>query len=174
MTVHAVYTLPDGRTLPIDFTVDGTGRCEVAMTWQGERAELPEFGLLLPLRRELTGVSYLGLGPRETVADRTVGGKMGAWNYNIREDFAQNSPVYPQECGSRTGVYCAEVTGSIPGICFESDPGMVFSALPYTPHELEKRPAPLRTAPGRLQNHRAVRSLPTWCGWRQQLGRKAP
>lgn len=75
MTVHAVYTLPDGRTLPIDFTVDGTGRCEVAMTWQGERAELPEFGLLLPLRRELTGVSYLGLGPRETVADRTVGGK---------------------------------------------------------------------------------------------------
>lgn len=62
---------------------------------------------------------------------------MGAWNYNIREDFAQNSPVYPQECGSRTGVYCAEVTGSIPGICFESDPGMVFSALPYTPHELE-------------------------------------
>ena len=137
VTVHAVYTLPDGRTLPIDFTVDGTGRCEVAMTWQGERAELPEFGLLLPLRRELTGVSYLGLGPRETVADRTVGGKMGAWNYNIREDFAQNSPVYPQECGSRTGVYCAEVTGSIPGICFESDPGMVFSALPYTPHELE-------------------------------------
>lgn len=34
VTVHAVYTLPDGRTLPIDFTVDGTGRCEVAMTWR--------------------------------------------------------------------------------------------------------------------------------------------
>ena len=137
VTVHAVYTLPDGQTLPVDFAIDGTGRCEVTMTWQGERTELPEFGLLLPLRRELTSVSYLGLGPRETVADRTAGGKMGAWDYNIREDFAQNSPVYPQECGSRTGVYRAEVTGSIPGICFESDSGMVFSALPYTPHKLE-------------------------------------
>ena len=65
--------------------------------------KLPEFSLLFPLRRELTEVSYLGLGPRETTADRTAGGKMGAWSYNVRQDFAQNSPVYPQECGSRTG-----------------------------------------------------------------------
>ena len=78
-------------------------------------------------------MSYLGLGPRETVADRTAGGRMGAWDYGIREDFAQNSPVYPQECGSRTGVYRANVTGSIPGICFESGTGMTFSALPYPP-----------------------------------------
>ena len=92
--------------------------------------------MLFPLRRELTEVSYLGLGPRETTADRTAGGKMGAWNYNVRQDFAQNSPVYPQDCGSRTGVYSATVTGSIPGICFAGN-GMTFSALPYTPHELE-------------------------------------
>ena len=107
------------------------------MTWQGEKTELPEFGLLFPLRRELTSVYYLGLGPRETTADRTAGGKMGAWSYNVRQDFAQNSPVYPQECGSRTGVYSAAVTGSIPGIGFASGSGMTFSALPYTPHELE-------------------------------------
>ena len=108
------------------------------MTWQGERAEVPEFSLLFPLRRELTEVSYLGLGPRETTADRTAGGKMGAWGYNVRQDFAQNSPVYPQECGSRTGVYRAAVTGSglNIGIGFAGD-GMTFSALPYTPHELE-------------------------------------
>ena len=112
------------------------GRCDITMTWQGEKAEVPEFGLLFPLRRELTEVSYLGLSPRETTADRTAGGKMDTWSYNIRQDFAQNSPVYPQECGSRTGVYNAAVTGSIPGIGFAGD-GMTFSALPYTPHELE-------------------------------------
>lgn len=61
---------------------------------------------------------------------------MGAWSYNVRQDFAQNSPVYPQECGSRTGVYRADLTGAIPGICFAGD-SMTFSALPYTPHELE-------------------------------------
>ena len=107
------------------------------MTWQGEHTELPEFGLLFPLRRELTEVSYLGLGPRETTADRTAGGKMGVWNYNVRQDFAQYTPVYPQECGSRTGVYSATVTGSIPGIGFAGD-GMTFSALPYTPYELPR------------------------------------
>ena len=135
---RANYTLPDGQTLPIDFAIDGAGRCDITMTWQGTRTELPEFGLLFPLRRELTEVSYLGLGPRETTADRTAGGKMGAWNYNVRQDFAQNSPVYPQECGSRTGVYSATVTGSglNIGIGFAGD-GMTFSALPYTPHELE-------------------------------------
>ena len=96
--------------------------------------------MLFPLRRELTEVSYLGLGPRETTADRTTGGKMGAWSYNVRQDFAQNTPVYPQECGSRTGVYSAALTGrdtEVPGIRFASDDGMTFSALPYTPHELE-------------------------------------
>ena len=139
VTVRAVYTLPDGQTLPIDFAIDGAGRCDITMTWQGERAEVPEFGLLFPLRRELTEVSYLGLGPRETTADRTAGGKMGTWSCNVRQDFARNSPVYPQECGSRTGVYRAALTGrdtEMPGIGFAGD-GMTFSALPYTPHELE-------------------------------------
>lgn len=136
VTVRANYTLPDGQMLPVDFAIDGAGRCDITMTWQGEHTELPEFGLLFPLRRELTEVSYLGLGPRETTADRTAGGKMGVWNYNVQQDFAQYTPVYPQECGSRTGVYSATVTGSIPGIGFAGD-GMTFSALPYTPHELE-------------------------------------
>jgi len=140
VTIRANYTLPDGQTLPIEFAIDGAGRCDITMTWQGERAEVPELGLLFPLRRELTEVSYLGLGPRETTADRTTGGKMGAWSYNVRQDFAQNTPVYPQECGSRTGVYRAALTGrdtEMPGIRFASDDGMTFSALPYTPHELE-------------------------------------
>lgn len=138
VTVHANYTLPDGQTLPIDFAIDGAGRCDITMTWRGEKTELPEFGLLFPLRRELTEVSYLGFGPRETTADRTAGGKMGEWSYNVRQDFAQNTPVYPQECGSRTGVYRAAVTGSglNIGIGFAGG-GMTVSALPYTPHELE-------------------------------------
>lgn len=61
------------------------------MTWQGEKTELPEFGLLFPMRRELTKVSYLGLGPRETTADRTAGGKMGAWSYNVRQDLPRTA-----------------------------------------------------------------------------------
>ena len=100
---------------------------------------------------------------------------MGAWNYNVRQDFAQNSPVYPQECGSRTGVYRAAVTGSglNIGIGFAGD-GMTFSALPYTPHELENA-RHLYELP-RDDNKTVVRcaALPARRGRRQQLGRKAP
>ena len=85
------FCKPRVFTRGYDFAIDGAGRCDITMTWQGERAEVPEFGLLFQLRRELTEVSYLGLGPRETTADRTAGGKMGTWSYNIRQDFAQNT-----------------------------------------------------------------------------------
>lgn len=98
---------------------------------------------------------------------------MGAWSYNIRADFAQNSPVYPQDCGSRTGVYSATVTGSIPGIGFGSDAGMTFSALPYTPHELENA-RHLYELP-RDDNKTVVRcaAFQRGVGGGQQLGRKA-
>ena len=33
VTVRAVYTLPGGQTLPIDFAIDGAGRCDITMTW---------------------------------------------------------------------------------------------------------------------------------------------
>ena len=137
VTVGAVYTLPDGRTLPVDFTIDGAGRCEVCLTWQGGEAELPELGFVFPLRAELRQADYLGLGPRETASDRAAGGRMGRWGYEVRQDFADHAPLYPQECGARTQVYTACLTGSGMGIRFDSGEGMVFSALPYTPHELE-------------------------------------
>lgn len=137
VTVGAVYTLPDGRTLPVNFCIDGAGRCEATLTWQGAEAELPELGLLFPLRAELRQADYLGLGPRETASDRAAGGRMGRWSYDVRQDFADFTPLYPQECGTRTQVYTARLTGSVPGIRFDSETGMVFSALPYTPHELE-------------------------------------
>lgn len=137
VTVGAVYTLPDGRTLPVDFTIDGAGRCEVCLTWQGGEAELPELGFVFPLRAELRQADYLGLGPRETASDRAAGGRMGRWGYEVRQDFADHAPLYPQECGARTQVYTACLTGSVPGLRFDSEAGMVFSALPYTPHELE-------------------------------------
>ncbi len=79
VTVRANYTLPDGQMLPVDFAIDGAGRCDITMTWQGRALSLPEFGFALPAAPGTDrGFSYLGLGPRETTADRTAGGKMGA------------------------------------------------------------------------------------------------
>jgi beta-galactosidase len=47
--------------------------------------------------------------------------------------------LVPQECGNKVGVRYAKLTDSLGrGIIFEAEEGeMEFSALPYTPHELE-------------------------------------
>lgn len=64
---------------------------------------------------ELRQADYLGLGPRETASDRAAGGRMGRWSYDVRQDFADFTPLYPQECGTRTQVYTARLTGQRAG-----------------------------------------------------------
>ena len=78
---------------------------------------------------------WYGLGPEATYCDRQAGGKLGIW-----EATAQGSmPPYlrPQECGNHTRTRWASVTdGEGVGLLLEGEE-MEFSALPYTPHELE-------------------------------------
>lgn len=138
--VTAVYTLPDGETVSLCWRIDGQGRCEATLRWEGgATGEVPEFGLLFPLRPELDKVSYLGLGPAETAADRAEGARMDRFSYGVREDFAQNGYTYPQESGCRTGVRRAVLSGpGLPPLVFGCEQGMSFSALPYTPHEVEQ------------------------------------
>lgn len=155
--VTAGYTLPDGAPVSLRYAIDGQGRCTVTLRWEGEATgEVPEFGLLLPLRPELDAVTYLGLGPDETAADRTEGARMGRFAYGVRADFAQNGYTYPQESGCRTGVRRAMLAGpGLPALVFGCEAGMAFSALPYTPHEVEQA-GHLRALPP-AANHTIVR-----------------
>ena len=55
--------------------------------------------------------------------------------------------LVPQECGNKTGVRYAKVTDyKGRGMLFEGD-GMNFSALPYTPHEMENAHHPYELPP---------------------------
>ena len=59
---------------------------------------------------------------------------------HVRQDFARNSRSTRRSAAAAPAVYRAALTGrdtEMPGIRFASDDGMTFSALPYTPHELE-------------------------------------
>ena len=58
---------------------------------------------------------------------------MSIFKTTTRENVSKY--LVPQECGNRTGVRWAEVT-DYRGLRFTGD-SMEFSALPYTPHELE-------------------------------------
>ena len=100
-----------------------------------ETGEMPEFGVMMKLDADCDRVRWYGLGPEENYVDRQSGARLGIWRRSVRDGLARY--LVPQECGNVTGVRWAEVTDARGrGLRFSGD-GMEFSALPYTPHELE-------------------------------------
>ena len=73
----------------------------------------------------------------ETYADRKKGAKLGIYQNKIVDNIARY--MVPQECGAKEEVRWAKVTDRKGrGMYFEMDgESMMFSALPYTPHEME-------------------------------------
>ena len=75
------------------------------------------------------------MGPSETYVDRMCGAKLGVYKNLVVDNMAKY--LVPQECGNKVGVRWATVTDRRGrGMEFTGD-GMEFSALPYTPHEVE-------------------------------------
>ena len=115
---------------------DNQGRCTVTLTWEGGDAEVPEFGLLLPLTARLDRVSILGLGPEETMPDRERGAMFGRWEYPVGKD--EDIYMVPQENGAHTGVTQATLSGDgVPSLHLSTTGEMILSAGHWTPGELE-------------------------------------
>ena len=71
--------------------------------------------------------------------DRRGGARLGVYSADVNDMLTPY--LRPQESGSRTGVRWAEVTDSGgAGIRFECPGGMEFSALPWSPFEIENAP----------------------------------
>jgi beta-galactosidase len=67
--------------------------------------------------------------------DRREGGRLGVWENDVEDNMAKY--LRPQECGNKVEVRYAEVTDEEGfGLRFEGD-NLSFSALPYTPHEID-------------------------------------
>ncbi|MEG0944598.1 MAG: glycoside hydrolase family 2 TIM barrel-domain containing protein, partial [Angelakisella sp.] len=135
--ITADYQLPDGQQLGLAYRVTGEGRVRVTMTWLGSPVDsIPEFGMQLVLPMALNHVNYYGMGPEENYCDRLRGARMGQFAYGV--DSALCPYLKPQESGGRTGVRHAELLDSMGhGLLLEGSTDMFFSALPYTPHEIE-------------------------------------
>ncbi len=100
----------------------------------------PEFGVMLKMDADFHRLRWYGPGPEETYCDRQLGGRLGIWESTAEDSLAPN--LTPQECGNHTGVRWASVTDETGlGLLFEGD-RMEFSALPWTPHELENAAHP--------------------------------
>jgi beta-galactosidase len=96
---------------------------------------MPEFGMMFKLDADYDNVTWYGMGPEETYVDRCAGAKLGVYKNKVEDNMAKY--LVPQECGNKVGVRWATVTNRKGrGMMFSGDK-MEFSALPYTPHELE-------------------------------------
>ena len=133
------YTLP---TRPLAFCtlgyeVFGDGTVQVTLDYDPTPGlgDMPEFGVLFRLPRELDTMRWYGLGPEENCADRQKGARLGLWEMPVAANMARY--LKPQECGSRCGVRHMAVTDKAGrGLVFFGDELSV-SALPWTPHEIE-------------------------------------
>ena len=134
-----IYDLP---TVPkascaISYRVHPCGKVDVKMHYDPvkELGDMPEFGMLAKLDADYDRVRFFGLGPEENHIDRREGARLGLWEYRAEENYTPY--LLPQECGNRTGVRWAEITNDRGrGLKLWLNGGE-FSALPWTPHELE-------------------------------------
>ncbi len=119
------------------YEVFGDGTVETTLKYipVKDLGDMPEFGMIFKLPPELDRLKWYGLGPDETYEDRKRGGKLAVFENRVIDNMAEY--LVPQECGNKCEVRWARVTDHKGrGIVFTGD-GMSFSALPYTPHEIE-------------------------------------
>ena len=141
--VTFTYILPTtpNAQCRLSYEVDGDGRVKTTLSYDPvkELGDMPEFGIMFKLSADYDHLEWYGLGPAETYADRCKGARLGVYRNLVKDNMA--AYIVPQECGAKTGVRYAKVTDRKGrGMLFEMDPNcgpMMFSALPYTPHELE-------------------------------------
>ena len=123
------------------YEVFGDGRVKTTLTYDPvkELGDMPEFGVLFKFNADYDHVKWYGLGPAETYSDRKHGAKLGIYENSVSDNMARY--LVPQECGNKEGVRWASITDRKGrGMLFEMDKNngpMMFSALPYTPHEME-------------------------------------
>lgn len=126
-------------SVQVRYEVQRDGAIDTTLLWnpKEELGDMPEFGFIFALDASLDHVRWYGLGPEETYADRKRGGRLGIWENEVCDNMARY--LLPQECGNKEDVRWGEVFDDDGhGIRFTAlDGTMCFSALPYSPHELE-------------------------------------
>lgn len=134
--VYNMPTTPESRC-QVTYTVFADGTVETRLSYEPVSGlpDMPEFGMLFQLGAEYDRLTWYGCGPQETYADRRTGARLGIFKNRVYDNLAEY--LVPQECGNKVGVRWAKVTDERGrGMLFAGEE-LSFSALPYTPHELE-------------------------------------
>ena len=138
ISVTYTYRLPviPEKECVVRYTVHSDGAVDVRMHMDAsdDVGELPEYSMLFTLDADLEDLTWYGMGPEETYADRPHG-RLGVYRNKVADNMAKY--LVPQECGAKIGVREACITDRRGrGIIFTGSE-MMFSALPYSPYEID-------------------------------------
>ncbi|MCM1049027.1 MAG: DUF4981 domain-containing protein [Clostridiales bacterium] len=134
--LYQLQTTPDAEC-QLTYRVYGDGTIKTTLSYEPvkELGDMPEYGMMFMFNADYDHLEWYGNGPEETYADRKEGAKLGVYRNMVKDNMAKY--LVPQECGNKTGVRYAKITDRKGrGVIFVGNE-MNFSALPYTPHELE-------------------------------------
>ena len=139
VSVTYTYYMPTTpqSSCKVTYKVFGDGTIETTLSYDPvkELGDMPEFGMMFKFDADYDTIKWYGLGPQETYADRQHGAKLGVYENKVSDNVAEY--LVPQESGNKCGVRYAKVVDKKGrGMMFFGDE-LSFSALPYTPHELE-------------------------------------
>ncbi len=139
VVVTVKYYLPTepAAECTVAYEVFADGMVETTLRYTPVKGlpDMPEFGMLFKMDADYDRVKWYGLGPDETYVDRLRGGRLGIFENKVADNYA--AYLVPQECGNKCGVRYAKVMDRKGrGLCFSGD-DLSFSALPWTPHEIE-------------------------------------
>lgn len=146
VSVCFYYKLPTSPAAEcqLEYRVYGDGSIRTTLSHEPVTglSDMPEFGVIFKFNADYDRVEWYGNGPAETYEDRKKGAKLGIYRNMVSDNMA--AYMVPQECGNKTDVRWAKITDMKGrGILFEADDAAVnFSALPYTPHEMENAKHP--------------------------------
>lgn len=146
VSVRFFYRLPTSPVseCQLEYKVYGDGRIQTTLSYDPVKglSDMPEFGVIFKFNADYDRVEWYGNGSAETYEDRKMGAKLGIYQNMVSDNMAQY--MVPQECGNKTDVRWAKITDRKGrGILFEADDDVMnFSALPYTPHEMENAKHP--------------------------------
>ena len=140
-----VSTAPKGYKVKTSsvFTVSGNGNIDVETTFTPDEAPWPlaRLGLIMNLPEGFQNVEYYGAGPFENYVDRKHAAAIGRYQTTVDDMFVPY--IRPQDCGNRSDVRWLSVTNRTgTGILISAKNHMDFSALHYTPLDLEKADHP--------------------------------
>lgn len=136
---YKLQTSPEAECfLAYDVYGDGSIRATLSYDPVEGLRDMPEFGIMFKMNADYHNLKWYGYGPEETYSDKMAGAKLSVYEGKAETELAPY--LLPQESGNHAGVRFASITderGRGLLLASQSPEGMSFSALPWTPHEIE-------------------------------------